>query len=370
MNPKISSIDENNNILTFTLSNTNVSIANALRRILLSEIPCVVFKTTPYEDSKIDIEINTTRFNNEIIKQRLSCIPIHIDDMNFPIDDYVVEIDKINNSDNIEYITTEDFKIKNIKLNNYLKESTVRKIFPKNELTNQFIDFIRLQPKISENIGGEHLKFSCKLAIGTAQEEGMFNVVSTCSYKFTQDMGVVNDEWLKYEKGLREKNITKTEIDFLKKDWLLLDAKKYYIKDNFDFIIETIGIYTNFKLVEMGCNVLISKLNKLSTILKNKEDLITESDNMLENSYDIKLENEDYTIGKVLEYILYNKYFTEEQILTYCGFIKQHPHNNYSIIRCAFKNIVNNTDILLYLDNSIKIALEIFKKILDMFSEE
>ena len=28
----------------------------------------------------VDIEINTTRLNNEILKQRISCIPIHIAD--------------------------------------------------------------------------------------------------------------------------------------------------------------------------------------------------------------------------------------------------------------------------------------------------
>ena len=31
------------------------------------------------------------------------------------------------------------------------------------------------------------------------------------------------------------------------------------------------------------------------------------------------------TIGKILEFILYNKYFEELQILQYCGFIKNTP---------------------------------------------
>ena len=38
MNPIISSIDENENEMSFTLSNINVSIANALRRSLLDNI--------------------------------------------------------------------------------------------------------------------------------------------------------------------------------------------------------------------------------------------------------------------------------------------------------------------------------------------
>ena len=39
MDPQATSIKTRNSILTFTLSNINVSFANALRRIIISEIP-------------------------------------------------------------------------------------------------------------------------------------------------------------------------------------------------------------------------------------------------------------------------------------------------------------------------------------------
>jgi len=117
--PKITNIAETDDVLTFTLQNVDVSIANAIRRTLLSDIPCVVFKTIPYNDSRVTIEINTTNFNNEFLKQRLSCIPIHIDDSDFPIDDYRLEIDVENTSEEVKYVTTEDFKIKNTKMNNF-----------------------------------------------------------------------------------------------------------------------------------------------------------------------------------------------------------------------------------------------------------
>ena len=74
MNPSVSKINNNANAkspLTFTLSGVNVSLANAIRRIIISEIPTVVFRTTPYEKNRVKIEINSTRMNNEIIKQRI-----------------------------------------------------------------------------------------------------------------------------------------------------------------------------------------------------------------------------------------------------------------------------------------------------------
>ena len=121
MNPVLSQHSVEDSYLKFRISGINVSLANALRRIIISEIPTVVFRTTPHEENLANIEINTTRMNNEIIKQRLSCVPIHITDTAFPIEDYVVEVEKKNDSDTIDYITTEDFKIKKHK-NRYLCE--------------------------------------------------------------------------------------------------------------------------------------------------------------------------------------------------------------------------------------------------------
>ena len=65
-------INSNDELLKFTLSGVNVSIANAIRRTILSDIPQIVFRTTPYEQNKANIITNTSRLNNEIIKQRLS----------------------------------------------------------------------------------------------------------------------------------------------------------------------------------------------------------------------------------------------------------------------------------------------------------
>ena len=89
--PKISNLDENNDTLKFTLSNINLSYANAIRRTIIADIPCIVFKSTPYNENNIDIKVNKSRLNNELLKQRISCIPIHINKLNdFPYEKYKV----------------------------------------------------------------------------------------------------------------------------------------------------------------------------------------------------------------------------------------------------------------------------------------
>ena len=53
------------------------------------------------------------------------------------------------------------------------------------------------------------------------------------------------------------------------------------------------------------------------------------------NSHDVILINEDYTIGKILEFVIYT-HFYKTNILSFCGFKKFHPHDTQSTIRLAF----------------------------------
>ena len=273
MNPRIENVSEDNDTLTFTLSGVNVSLANAIRRTILSDINLVVFRTTPYEANKANIMANTTRLNNEILKQRLSCIPIHITDLEMPLHNYIMEANVENMTDTIMFVTTEDFKIKNLTTNEYLSEKDTRAIFPPNDLTGYFIDFV----------------------------------------------------------------------------------------------IETIGIYTNHEIVKKACVILIQKLNKMITIIETDELKITPSDNTLKNSYDVLLENEDYTIGKMLEYILYTKFFENLATLSYCGFKKAHPHDSDSIIRMAYKDPSDKAIVKQNLLACITDALAVYNTISEKF---
>ena len=367
MNPIVDNISEEDNILTFNIKNINFSCINSLRRIILSEIPCVVFETTPYEKNKANIEINTTRLNNEIIKQRLSCIPIHINDENFPIDDYIMILDKKNTTDSIIYITTEDFQIKNLITEKFLSKDELRSIFPPDSITGDYIEFVRLRPNLTNVTSGEHLKMSCKFIKNIAKNNYSYNLTSTCAYNAVMDEEASKIAWLQKEKEYKEKNIPSDEIEYFKRDFMNLDAKRFIVKDSFKFILETVGIYSNFKLIELGCLIINKKLSNLLNKIQSNNDLINKSNNTMENCYDIILEDEDYTIGKIIEYVLYIKYFEEKKELSYCGFIKKHPHDLNSIIRLTFKEDVSNDIIIAYLVYSIKTLQEIYIKIKDEF---
>jgi len=363
MNPIVEQFSEKSNELTFTISGINVSLANAIRRTILSDINIVVFRTSPYERNEANILVNTSRLNNEIIKQRLSCIPVHIRNIEeFPIDKYYIEVKVQNISNSVMFVTTEDFVIKDIATNKQVSESKTREIFPPSN-TGHFIDFVRLRPKISDDLPGEEIHLTCKFSIGNAKEDGMFNVVSTCSYGFTPDLEKIQETLGKKRADWKHEGKSDKEIDFESKNWELLDALRITKKDSFDFTIQTIGIYSNFDLLDKACEILISQFNALNILIETNEIIIRKSQNTMANSFDVTLENEDYTIGKAIEYLLYTKFYEGIKTLTYCGYKKMHPHDSDSIIRLAYKQNVDMSFIKQNLLECVADAIQIYRKV-------
>ena len=364
MNPQVqlNNRPEYGDMLGFTLSGVNVSLANALRRTMLSDIPLVVFRTTPYEKNKANIISNTSRLNNEVIKQRLSCIPIHIKDIDgFPLKKYYMEVNVENNTDTIMYVTTENFVIKDTDTHKPLNQDMIREIFPANDYTGDFIDFVRLRPKVSEELQGEKIHLKCEFDVGTAKEDGMFNAVSTCSYGYTIDSVLQDAELARKKQSWKDEGKSQEEIDFEAENWKLLDGMRVTKKDSFDFIVQSVGVYNDNEIVDKACEILIENLNELDTIIEKDELEIINSQNTMANCFDVILVNEDYTLGKVLEYFLYSKFY-ETKILTFCGFKKMHPHDNDSIIRVAYTEPVDKATIKGHLKECIADSKDIFKK--------
>ena len=367
MEPKIENILEEGGELKFTLSGVDVSIANGLRRAIISDISTYGFKTIPHEENQVNITKNTTRFNNEILKQRISCIPIH-NIHNIPNHeeihkDLVFEINEKNDSTNIKYITTEHIKIKNSKTNQYLNETDSKKIFPPNKITGDHILICRLKPKISDEIPGEELSFSANISVNTAKQNNMFNVSSTCFYNFTPDKVEQNKAWTAY---LKENSDIQNKED-AKKNWYLHNGLRHYVKNSFDFTIETVGVYTNVELFKKGCQVLIDKITNCSSKLDDDTFRVEQSKSTIENCYDVILKNEDYTLGKVIEYYMYTNYFESNNILSYVGFRKHHPHDEHSVLRLGFKKPISNTSVVKeYIKNMNSVAIETYKQIQEL----
>ena len=371
MEPNIKINSEENNNLSFTMTNINHSLANSLRRLILSEIPTFVFRTFPHNESKVDIITNTTRLNNEIIKQRIGCIPIHIDDTDFPYQEYIVEVNKQNDTDTIQLLTTEDFMIKNISTDKYLSSTAVKEIFPPDLITGDYIPITRLRPPLSDNIDGEHIQFNAFFDHEIAKHDGMYNVVSTCAYGSTMDLVKANDIWNDKKKELNKTEISEEDIAFQKANWFLLDAKRITLPNSFDFIIESVGVFTNFKIVYKACDIMIQKCKNFISMLENGDIEIEKTENTtISNEFTITLKNEDYTLGNALNYFLYEKYYLGDKTISFVGFSVPHPHIPNGIIRIAFENITDDNNLVSqYLTNAALDVIATFTNIQTKFKD-
>ena len=349
--PIIASLTDHDGTLNFTVKGINVSLANAVRRTILADIPTYCFRTLPHAENRVQITANTTRLNNEIIKQRMGCIPIHIkandpDFENFNIEDYRVVLDVQNTGTANEYVTTKDFRMTNVKTGKELSESVVRRIFPPDAITGGYILIARLMPRLTQFVEGERLALTAEIGVGTARMDGMYNVVSTCAYCSTPHVEEADKVWAERAKILERDGNDAAAIAFEKKNWFAMEAQRHTHPDSFDYVIESVGVYSNVEILTKACLLLIEKCKKMISDIENASgDVdVAPSDTTLSNGYDVTLQNEDYTLGKCIEYFLHTTHYMGSRTLSFCGFRKNHPHDTHSMIRMAFRAPTDGED--------------------------
>ena len=316
----ISRVHNTDATLSFRLQE-NVSVANALRRTILADIETPVLRD-------IRITKNTSRFTNEILAQRLGCVPVVSLDPS--IIGLEVTLEVKNASEEILMVTTED-----------LVAAGHPNLFPPSVYGEKewFIDLLRLRPAIA-SIPGEEIALSCVIGVGKASESGQYNVVSTCSYSMTQNQ-VASDEAFAAQ-------------DDSKENWNLLEAQRFVDPDSFDFTIQTLGVYTNPELVVKACDVLIQGLHALTF-------QIEPSLSTMKACYDVVIPDGDYTIGKLLEYEVFKEH---GKTVAYVTFVKKHPHDAAGILRIA---AIGEVDLPVLVTEAARRVAELFVKIKHKF---
>jgi DNA-directed RNA polymerase subunit L len=290
----------------FRLNAPDVSIPNALRRTILSRIPVLVAKP----DDCV-IHKNTSRFTNEILKQRIACIPVHTLDFKGAAG-RTVALKVQNKTDALLYVTTKD-----LTGGDGLFPPT--KVEVKGTTYEEYIEIVRLKNAATDAMAGEEIDLTCKLSVGTARESGCYNAASACHFEWTQDAAAAEEAWRAKGDSTREAKL----------NWDLIDAKRFTIPGSFEFSLKTVGVYTNDALMVTACDLLTEQLGALEV-----EEV--EAPSTMVNCTDYILKGIDYTIGNLLEWQLYDT--REAHGITYVSFFKKHPHDLDGILRVTSPN--------------------------------
>jgi len=348
-------------ILTFKVINVDVSVVNSLRRVILTEMPTLVFRGFPHFSNNISITKNNTKFNNEYLKHRISCVPIHVnDEKEFENIKNIYEIRvSVVNKENVSiYVTTKDFKLFNKETNKEIKDI---QMFKPDAISNHYIPICCLMPRISDTDEPEELTMTINFDIGTAKEDSCWNVVSKCMYINVPDESEI------------EKKVKTFQSEEEQKDFRLLDAHRIFIPNHYLMTVETLGVFENEAIVIKACEYIKYRLTDLSAFLhkegrfsepsfvKDKYGLFEETKIATsEPMYYLRIENDDYTIGKLMEKYMY--YMFGKKIY-YVSFKKEHPHDTHCFIHFAYKNKVEVGQIILDLTSVADEIMRIYDKI-------
>ena len=352
-------------ILTFKIINVDVSVVNSLRRVILTEIPTLVFRGFPHYSNRINIKKNNTKFNNEYLKHRISCVPIHVnDDRDFENikNNYEIRVSVLNTENQTIYVTTKDFRLFNKETDKEIKEIEGKpvQLFKPDPISNDYIPICCLMPRISDTDEPEELTMVLDFDIGTAKEDSCWNVVSKCMYVNVQD-----DE--KIEKEVKRLDLKEEDA----KDFRLLDAQRIFIPNHYLLSVESLGVYDNEYIVRMACQYIKFRLTELSKFLtkeggltepsfvKDKYGLFEETTSTTPMYY-LRIENDDYTIGKLIEKYLYYMFGRD---IYYVSFKKEHPHDTHCLIHFAYKNKVDVGKIIQDITSVVDEMIRIYDKI-------
>ena len=256
-----------------------------------------------------------------MLLHRFGLIPLFFSEEeieSFNDSDYIFSLNVSNNNQSILNVTTHDFKI--YKNDIELTEKEIHRIFPINDISKDPILITRLR----EN---EVLELTGNAIISTARKHAGFSPVSLCTLHFKQDQNLASqkENILDKERAFSRNEYGDPTVIIFEIETEMALSAKYLVSKSFDILIA--------KLVKLVSEINIEPSEYISYELceydENKGCMFT-------------FENEDDTLGNLLQSTMYNYYIREknnainDNIVTYVGYICPHPLNTEMKLHICF----------------------------------
>lgn len=257
--------------LSAELKEVPVAFVNALRRILLSEIPTVVVRN-------VEILDNSTDMTHEMLKHRTEMLPVNVKATELAVvRDTRIELRYLEDKEKEREITSDDFVITG----------------PRKEvlLHDRDLDTPMLFLTLKRN---QSLHIKATLGVETYGASQV--CVSTFGNHVTPEQ---------YETDLERWTLKGGDPREFKNH----HYQRFYSRDPvtkrpnwFDFTVESIGVTPADELVKTACEVLKTKVLEFSKLPVLREQ---------PGWYRMEMDGETYTLGQLVQEILYNSGLVE-----------------------------------------------------------
>jgi DNA-directed RNA polymerase alpha subunit/DNA-directed RNA polymerase subunit L len=326
-----------------TLEDVPISLTNAIRRIILSEIPNVGF----YEKD-VKIVEHTSAMHNEFYAHRISLLPIYRDTRlkivsrinkttgfreNVFDNDSIVPIFVLNehNTDDFRHnshfrdIFSNQFRVfqKSLKVLDkeededgkvaeeveHTQELDIADFFKPDYFTGEFIHIGVLKTNPNDKMKGQKIHVEAHPSVGTAEKHASYSPITCIPFKYEEDTEEMKT--MIFEKTINQQNIERTskglalltenEIMQVRRSFDRLDAARVF-KQNRDgecnaitITIESIGVYSPLHAFMDSLYVLELKLIDLMNGI-----IITSDTIKLNSQYKFRFEN-NHAILEIIE---------------------------------------------------------------------
>ena len=350
----------NERAYAFTLSPIHVTYANTIRRLILTGVETVAFRsdmTSTGSTTDVLVKRNDTPMTNEMLADRIGLIPINVSDpLTWKSDKYVFTLKVAGNKDNTTYVKSGDFNIKEIvPIDAILQEEPdsipTEKFFPPNTITGDTCLIATLQP--GSNTLQQFIEIEAKATKGTGREHARFIPVSQCSYEYTPDSNPQRVEemfvkWLDVAKKASAVEKGSERYNELRREFNTMQIKRCFkINEknepfSFDFTVETAGVLSVPYIVGRACEVGENMCSRYVNIHHGElpaEITISSADTRI-IGFDFLIRGHDHTLGNLLQTWLVENHIQGESKpkVTYAGYSVPHPLRDEIILRIGVED--------------------------------
>jgi len=328
----------------FTLEGTSTTVANTVRRCIMSNTRSVGFRAnlTDAANPGIFIRKNNAVIFNEMLAHRLTLVPLAVRRID-EFDPKSIEcVSKIRNeSPNLLHVTAADIKVVQ-KTAGVDEEIPSSALFPPDPITGDTCLITTLRPATGSVV--EEIDLTAYPVIGTGAQFMGFCPVSQCSYGNTEDPDPVRQEqfffeWLAEFKKIAEPGAVPPEVLAKHKvEWATMANQRCFKTDvatgepnSFDFVIESVGVRSVKEIMAEGIQSVITMLTPFANTETPSAELgITTQpvDSRMTNGVDVNIANHEHTLGNLLQTVLTDLYLnteTPDAPISYAGYKVPHP---------------------------------------------
>jgi len=346
------------------------SLVNALRRILLTDIPRVAFNlTTADENNDLTIRANNSSIHNEMLSHRIALMPLYIDPENY-MNHHLFECKVTHESiEPFKFITMNDVNIYPLKpgfqerIDHYYDESydmseedehIIIEQLQKVDIENYALDkpFSQVEKdkifRPFEFRGGIHYPLITELkatrtedvhqdihffgspSVGYGHQDAKFQCVSQSTYSFE-----INDSLVQsvLKERLETESIPSDDKASYEKNFLIAESERYFHRDNdgepnrYNFAIKSCCYYDSETLFMKSLEILTGNLHDLKleliNMLKEEKSRVSFTQNS-EFVYHYVVEGESHTLGNLIQSHIMRRCVGHGYVNLF-GYKKPHP---------------------------------------------